>query len=61
MDKKILTYAEMLKVQHIINRIIGNRNITKSIRREMVEELIIFNEIIEINRRQIGYTDDLSL
>ena len=45
--KIILKDDECIMVQNWINKITGNKNISRSLRRRLLEESIIFNEMVE--------------
>ncbi|MBQ8522751.1 MAG: hypothetical protein IJ458_03715 [Clostridia bacterium] len=45
---KLLDDAELAVVQRWINRIMGNRNINRNIRRKIMEEGFEFNEMVEL-------------
>jgi len=51
---RLLSDKEMIAVQKYICRITGNRNLSKAIRRKILEESLDFNEIVEIRRREVS-------
>ena len=50
LKQALLTFEEMLKVQQMINRTTGNRNVSISIRRAILNESLAFNEMVERTR-----------
>lgn len=54
-QKRILNDKEYATVQKFINKITGNRNISKALRRRILEESLPFNEMVEtINHTLVG-------
>ena len=53
-NRRLLKDAEIPYVQKFINRITGNREISKRIRLQILEESLNFNEMAEIRRRQLS-------
>lgn len=50
---QVLTNSELITVQSWINRITGNRNISKNIRIDILNKSLQFNEMVEDIRRLV--------
>ena len=56
---KILNDDELLVVQHWINRVVGNRNISRLQRKAINDEALDFSEIVEFYRLNAKLRDEI--